>query len=243
MTPVIPDLSCGPPPQTSAAPPSLGSAGQKRNYKSRQRYAESASAEHEFELESPLNQNFGSQPGQPDQRLLLDAVTGLWNWSGMTRLLEESSHRRRMIGGRQTLVWLHISYRMPSGLIDEAHQRVQRELAGELLKILDFQDTIGHIADDQFLLILNQSDRATLITRLALLTDRVHTAFLKTDVGAMLEHIRLSAHCDVPADLGLADLLADVESNLPAFDQPPGTLFLNYQGVTESIQLIPESTR
>ncbi|MDX1799436.1 MAG: GAF domain-containing protein [Marinobacter sp.] len=196
-----------------------------------------ALVEREFELESPLNQNFDTQPGQPDQELMLDAVTGLWNWAGITRLLEESSYRLRMLGGQQSLVWLQVGYSMPTSATTDDHHHQQRELAEELLKTLDFQDTIGRVTDDQFLLILNQTDRATLVTRLGLLTDRVRTAFLKTDVGATLEHIGLSARCDVPPELSLADLLAEIESGLPGPDQPAGTLFLNHRGVTETIQL------
>lgn len=202
-----------------------------------------ALVEREFELESPLNQGFEHQPGQPDSKMFLDEISGLWNWNGITRLLEESSYRMRMMGGRQSLVWLQIRFRMSPDASDHAHHNLQRELAEEILKMIDYQDTVGRIAEGQFLLVLNENDRAALVTRLGLITDRIQTVFLRTDQDGLLEQVGMSARCDVHPEIGLADLLADIEANLPAMDQPMGTLFLNHQGMTETIQLTQNRTQ
>ncbi|WP_166261667.1 GAF domain-containing protein [Marinobacter salicampi] len=196
-----------------------------------------ALAEREFCLESPLNRAPDIGLGNTAHPLLLDEVTSLWNWDGITRLLEEASHRLRLVGGEQTLVWLQVNYSLPPDPGVAMINQVQRELARELLAGLDYRDTVGRIGGGQFMLILDGVDRDSLVSRLGLLCDRVRGYFLHSP--AELQHLRLTARCGAPLKLSIADLLDELEQQLPDYTDPLGTLSLDYYGVRERIRLLP----
>lgn len=195
-----------------------------------------ALAEREFLIQSPLNSQSADPVRAADGILLLEEVTGLWNWNGITRLLEESSHRVRMIGGQQSLVWLHVDYALPANAGAEAINRSQKELALQILTFLDYQDTVGAITGGQFLLILNDGNRESLITRLAMMADKLRR-FFGNSVAA-LHQMRFSARIEIPSELGIADLTEQLEQALPFFDSPMGTLVVQHYDQCDQIQLL-----
>lgn len=195
-----------------------------------------ALAEREFMFESPLNSQSVDPARAADGLLLLDEVTGLWNWNGITRLLEESSHRIRLIGGVQTLVWLHVDYTLPPNPGAGAINLSQRALAAQILSSLDYQDTAGAVTGGQFLMILNDGNRDSLITRLAMMADKIRRGYEQTD--ATLHQLRFSARMGIPADLGIADLTEQLEQALPPFNSPLGTLVVQNYDQSDRIQLL-----
>lgn len=198
-----------------------------------------ALAEREFRFESPLNLSppidvqYGANPQ------LLDEVTGLWNWDGITRLLEESSHRLRLIGGEEiTPVWLHVDYTLPVNPSSEAINDAERKLTACILAALDFRDTAGYVTGGQFLLLLDGADQSTLITRLGLIANRIQALFQAPDIQATLHHIRLSARYGASVGVAIAELLDQLEARLPDYDTPLGTLNLDTNGDSNCIHLI-----
>lgn len=195
-----------------------------------------ALAEREFLFESPLNSRPVPSALASAGELLLDDVTGLWNWTGITRLLEETTHRLRLIGGQQSLAWLHVDYSLPTGTSPEASEDIQRQLAGEILRTLDYQDTAGLITGGQFLLITNDSEEEALITRLATLSRRLQTLFPST--AATLHNIRLVARNPIDGTAGVSEITGDLEQALPDQQSPMGTLNLTMNGETRQLHLL-----
>ncbi|WP_166268792.1 GAF domain-containing protein [Marinobacter caseinilyticus] len=197
-----------------------------------------ALVEREFLFESPMNTSSGGRKPGTDTPTLLDEVTGLWNWNGITRILEEHGHRVRLLQDEHSLAWLHIDYTLAANPSSEEVNYVQRELAGRILSALDFQDTMGLVTGSQFLIILGESGREELITRLSIIMERILTLFRHLDHRATLHHVRFSCLCGMPATVGIPELLDQLEFALPAFSCPLGTLNLNYKSRPETIQLL-----
>lgn len=195
-----------------------------------------ALAEREFLFESPLNSRLAASGPAMAGDLLLDEVTGLWNWNGITRLLEETSHRLRLIGGQQSLTWLHVDYTLPANPTAEAINDIQRQLAGEILSTLDYQDTAGLVTGGQFLLITNDSEPDTLITRLATLSHRIRDRLAGTP--ATLHHLRMAARTSVDSTAGVAEITGELERALPEFQVPIGTLNLHLNGENRQLHLL-----
>lgn len=198
-----------------------------------------ALAEHEFRFESPLNQ-FPELVVQNDrQPELLDEITGLWNWDGITRLLEESSHRFRLTGGQQSLAWLHVDYTLPANPSFAALNDVKRQLAATLLAGLDYRDTAGLVTGGQFLIILDETNREALVTQLAMITDRIRALFREFSSTATLHQIRWSALSGSISMENVADMTEQLERDLPGFNAPIGTLQLRFGSELERIKLAP----
>ncbi|SFR67061.1 diguanylate cyclase with GAF sensor [Marinobacter daqiaonensis] len=195
-----------------------------------------ALVERELLFESALNAHSGNPMDLSDRPLLLDDVTGLWNWDGIIRLLEEARHRIHLSGGQQSLAWVDVGFTMPAGADAQAPDDVQRELANLILGVLDFRDTAGTVGQGQFILIIGNGNRESLTTVLSLLAERIRRFF--GEHPANLAHLGLSACTGVSTDLGLADLIEQLERDRPGADQPPGTLTLRHFDDVEQVRLL-----
>ncbi len=197
-----------------------------------------ALAEHEFRFDSPLNQLPQLELQNGRQPELLDEVTGLWNWDGITRLLEESFHRFRLTGGQQSMAWLHVDYTLPANPSFAALNDVKRHLAVTLLAGLDYRDTAGLVTGGQFLLILDETNREAMITQLAMITDRIRNLFHEFSSTATLHHIRWSALSGTINLHQVAEITEQLEQDLPGYNAPLGSLQLRFEGTLERITLI-----
>jgi len=197
-----------------------------------------ALAEHEFRFESPLNQLPKPEIENGRQPELLDEVTGMWNWDGITRLLEESLHHSRLHGGQQSMAWLHVDYTLPANPSFAALNDVKRHLAAALLAGLDYRDTAGLVTGGQFLIILDETNREAMVTQLAMITDRIINLFREFSSTVTLHHIRLSALAGKINMQQVAEITEQLEQDLPGFHAPLGSLQLRFEGTMERIALI-----
>lgn len=185
-------------------------------------------AERELNVESPANRQPSTKVRGGTQINLLDEVTGLWNWDGVLRLLEESTHRIKLIGGEVALVWLRADLWDPQAVDAELINQSRRDWASKLLSALDFFDTVGVVSNRDFLLMINESDRAQLLVRLGLVASSLSVR--RRDASGpstlMPDRVTFSAIKSIDGRMAIADILDRLESSLPPVEAPSGTLTL-----------------
>ncbi|WP_165856444.1 GAF domain-containing protein [Marinobacter sp. JSM 1782161] len=181
-----------------------------------------ALAEREFAFESPANRRDTIHGGPREN--LLDEVTGLWNWAGITRQLEESTQRIKMIGGEITLVWLRVTPADTGNTSAEADNAVRRDWSERLLGALDFFDTVGTLDTRDFLLMVHEGERAQLLVRLGMVANRL------TQNGDPAytppHHLAFAALKTIDGRMGVAEILEQLEKALPEPESDSGTLVL-----------------
>lgn len=194
-----------------------------------------ALAEREFTFDSPANRPAGPGVRGGAKVNLLDEVTGLWNWDGIIRQLEESVHRIKLIGGQLTLVWLRMGTPPSDDANAENLNQMQRLWAERLLAGLDFFDTAGIISERDFLLLINEGDRAELMVRLGMVASQLSQT--PDQASSKPAHLALAAIKSIDGRMGLATILEKLEAALPTEQQASGTLALldNEQRSTVSL--------
>lgn len=199
-----------------------------------------ALAEREFTFESPANRPPSVKVQGGPQTDLLDEVTGLWNWDGLVRLLEESTHRIKLIGGEVALVWLRADIWDPDTVSAELINQSRREWAGKLLSALDFFDTVGVISNRDFLLMINESDRAQLLVRLGVVASSlsVRKGESREQKTLMPDRVTFAAIKSVDGRMAISEILETLESSLPPPEAPSGTLTLIQDGKRSRVSLL-----
>lgn len=181
--------------------------------------------EREFTFDSPGNRAPTNTIRGGARENLLDEVTGLWNWAGLVRQLEESNQRLKLIGGDMTLVWLRVGFDR-SRLSAEETNHLRRDWAEKLLSGLEFFDTAGVVSEGDFLMMVSESDRAQLLVRLGMVAQRLSPEGGRDGDQRFPTHLAFAAIRCIDGRLGVAELLDQLEMALPDPDNASGTLAL-----------------
>ncbi|WP_148861208.1 GAF domain-containing protein [Marinobacter fonticola] len=199
-----------------------------------------ALAEREFSVESPANRQPMARFRGGPQVNLLDEVTGLWNWDGFLHLLEESTHRAKLIGGDVTLVWVRTELWDSQVIRSEVLDRSRQAWVTKLLSAVDFFDTVAVASDRDFLLMINESDRAQLLVRLGRVASNlsIRKGGDPGDNTLMPDRIAFAAIKSIDVRMAIPEILEQLEAALPPPDASSGTLTLIQGSLRSQLSLL-----